>query len=122
MNIALWIAAIVVALINLAAGAVKLVKSRESLLDSMPWASGISDNAMRGIGVIELLGAIGLILPAVTGIATILVPIAAVGLGITQIVALLVNLKFDAKRIPVNVVLIALSAFIAWGRFGPHAF
>jgi hypothetical protein len=66
-------------------------------------------------------GAVGLILPAVTKIATVLVPLAATGLAITMVLATVVHLRRGETRIVVNLVLLALAAFVAWGRFGPYA-
>jgi hypothetical protein len=64
-----------------------------------------------------------LILPAVTGIAPILVPLAATGLAITMVLAIVVHLRRgEAKVIAPNLVLLALAVFVAWGRFGDYAF
>ena len=78
---------------------------------------------MHGIGLLEVLGAIGIVLPGVVGVATVLVPIAAVGLVLLQVGAAVVNVRYEeANRLPINVVLIALAAFVAWGRFGSYPF
>ncbi len=122
MNTALWIAAGLLAALNLGVGIMKLAQPRDKLTESMAWAADFSDNAVRAIGALEILGAIGLILPAITGIAPILVPLAAVGLALMQVGAAITNARYEPNRIPVNVVLILLSLFVAWGRFGPYAF
>jgi len=122
MNIALWIAAGLLAALNLAVGAMKLVQPREKLAESMAWVAHFSDNAVRAIGAFEILGAIGLVLPAVTGIAPILVPLAAAGLALMQVGAAITNARYEPNRLPLNIVLILLSLFVAWGRFGPYAF
>jgi len=122
MNIALWIAAATLAVLNLAVGVMKLTQPRDKLAESMAWAAHFSDNAVRAIGVLEILGAVGLILPAITGIAPVLVPLAAVGLALMQVGAAITNARYEPNRIPLNVVLILLSLFVAWGRFGPYAF
>ncbi len=75
------------------------------------------------IGVIELLGGLGMILPARTGIAPILTPLAATGLAITMVLAGLVHLRRkEANRRPVNIVLFALAAFVAITRFDPYSY
>jgi hypothetical protein len=76
---------------------------------------------MKAIGAVEVAGAVGLILPAVTKIATVLVPLAATGLAITMVLATVVHLRRGETRIVVNLVLLALAVFVAWGRFGPYA-
>ena len=120
MNIALWIAAILLAVAYLAAGLTKLTKSKTALEANanMGWTQDFSQPAIRGIGTAEVLGAIGLIVPQATGIAPILTPLAALGLVILQIGAIVVHLRrHEAKVVPVNIVLLLLALFVAIGRF-----
>jgi len=120
MSVALWIAAGLLAAVNLTFGAVKLVMSRAALTQNMAWVEHFSDVSVRGIGTLEVLAAVGLILPGVLHVAPILVPVAATGIVVLQIGALITNVRYDeVNRIPINVVLIALSLFVAVGRFGP---
>lgn len=87
----------------------------------MGWVEDFSDGFVRFIGGVELLGALGLILPAVTDIAPILVPIAAIGLALVQTVAAIVHLRRHEPRFIIgNVLLIAIALFVAWGRFGDY--
>ena len=88
------------------------------------WVEDFSDPAIRTIGGLEFLGALGLILPAVTGIAPILVPLAAVGLAITMFGAIVVHVRRGDGTLSVVVPLVlGLTAiFVAWGRFGAYAF
>jgi hypothetical protein len=75
------------------------------------------------MGVAEILGAVGVILPAVVHIGPVLVPLAAIGLGLFMVGAAVVNARRkDGATIAVNLVLIALAVFVAWGRLGPYAF
>ena len=75
------------------------------------------------IGLAEILGAIGLVLPAAVHIAPILVSLAAVGLALVMVGAAVVHARRnEPMNIAVNVVLIALAVFVAWGRFGPYSF
>lgn len=122
MNTALWIAAGLLAALNLVVGVLKLTQPREKLAESMAWADQFSDNAVRAVGGLEVLGAVGLVLPAVTGIAPVLVPLAATGLALMQVGAAVVNARYEPNRIPLNIALILLALFVAWGRFGADAF
>ena len=124
MNVALWIAAGVLAVAYAAAGLMKITGKREQMLERMPWVDDFTQGQVKAIGVVEVVGALGLILPAVTGIAPILVPVAAAGLAITSVLAAVMHLRRGdgfASIIPV-LVLFALAVFVAWGRFGPYAF
>ena len=124
MNVALWIAAGVLALAYAAAGLMKITGKREQMLERMPWVADFTQGQVKAIGVVEVLGALGLILPAVTGIAPILVPMAATGLAISSVLAAVMHLRRGdgvASTIPV-LVLFALAVFVAWGRFGAYAF
>lgn len=118
MNIALWIAAILLAVAFLGAGFTKLSKSREQLAPKMHWVNGATDGQVKLVGLVEVLGAVGLILPALTGIAPILVPLAALGLALVMVGAVVVHVKSGdafAATAPA-IVLLLLSLFVAWGR------
>ncbi len=121
MSVALWIAAGLLAAVNLTVGAMKLVVGRARLAENMAWAGHFSDTSVRAIGALEALAAMGLILPGVLHVAPTLVPLAATGVVVLQIGAAITNVRYDeANRIPINLVLIALAVFVAWGRFGPY--
>ncbi|MFL6220093.1 MAG: DoxX family protein, partial [Actinomycetes bacterium] len=78
---------------------------------------------VKMIGALEVLGAVGLILPAALDIAPILVPLAATGLGVIMLGAIVTHARRrEPQAIVINLVLLALAAFVAWGRFGPYAF
>ncbi|SDF74371.1 DoxX-like family protein [Lentzea fradiae] len=120
MNIALWVVQGLLAAVYLAAGGMKLVHPREKMVASgrFDWAKDVSDGGVKAIGAVEVLGAIGLVLPWLTGIAPVLTPIAAVGLVVVQVLAARVHLKLGEKQsLPVNVALLLLAAFVAAGRF-----
>jgi len=118
MNIALWIVQGVLALAFLMAGGMKIMRSKEQLAANMAWVEDFSAAQVRGIGVLEILGALGLILPAAIGILPILTPLAGVGLALLMVGAALTHLRrSEANMIPVNVVLLLLAAFVAYGRF-----
>lgn len=124
MNIALWVIASVLALAFLAAGAMKLAQPKEKLAASgMGWTEGFTPSAIKAIGLAEVLGALGLILPAVTGVATFLVPLAATGLAVIMIGAIITHLRRkEGQMVVINVTLGALALFVAIGRFGAWAF
>ncbi|SEP41947.1 DoxX family protein [Amycolatopsis saalfeldensis] len=120
MNIALWIGQGLLALVYLAAGGLKVARSRERLIATgrLDWMKDTSDAGVKAVGLVELLGALGVILPWLTGIAAVLTPIAAVGLGVVQICALRVHLARNERQpLPANVFLLLLAAFVAVGRF-----
>jgi hypothetical protein len=120
VNIALWTVQGLLAFVYLAAGGLKIVRSREQLVASgrLDWMKDHSDAAVKAIGAVEILGAVGLILPGLTGIAPILVPIAAAGLVVVQIGAFRVHLTRNERQpLPVNVILLLLAAFVAIGRW-----
>ena len=124
MNIVLWIVAGLLAVAFLGAGLMKLGQPRKKIVDSgMGWAEDVSDGGVKAIGALEVLGALGLILPALFDIATVLVPIAATGLALLMVGAAITHARRkEPQMIVANVVLFALAAFVAWGRFGPYAF
>ena len=124
MNVVLWIVAGLLAIAFLTSGLMKLSQPKKKLADSgMGWTEDFSDGAVKGIGALEVLGALGLILPAVFDVATVLVPIAATGLALVMLGAAVTHARRrENQMIVVNVVLFALAAFVAWGRFGPYAF
>ncbi|MDT5259780.1 MAG: hypothetical protein QOD10_4860 [Mycobacterium sp.] len=122
MNLALWIIAIVLAVGFVASGLLKIVRTKEQLVASgFGWAQDYSPSTIRLIGLAEILGAIGLILPAALHIAPILVPLAAVGLALVMAGAAVVHARRkEWPFIAVNAVLLALAVIVAWGRFGPY--
>ena len=121
MDIGLWVVQGLLAVVFLMVGMAKLTKSKEELAERMDWVEDFSLGTFRFIGGVEVLAAIGLILPGLFGIAPILVPIAASGLVVTQIGAVIVHARrSEPKMIIGNVVLIALALFVAWARFGDY--
>lgn len=124
MNIVLWIVAGILALAFLAAGMMKLAQPQQKLAASgMAWAGDASAGAVKAIGAAEVLGALGLVLPAVTGTAPVLVPLAATGLAVVMIGAAITHARRGEKQaIGANIVLAVLAAFVAVGRFGAWAF
>jgi DoxX-like protein len=120
VNVVLWVVAGLLAALYLGAGGMKLATPREKLLENprMGWTADFSDAALKGIGAVEVLGALGLILPWALVIAPVLTPLAATGLAIVQVGAIVVHARRkETSGLPVNVVLLVLAAFVAVGRF-----
>jgi uncharacterized membrane protein YphA (DoxX/SURF4 family) len=123
MNTLLWILQIVLALAFALAGAGKLAQPRDKLVERMGWVEDFSPRTVKLIGTMELLAAIGLILPAATGILPWLTPLAALGLVVVMVLAIPVHVRrHEYPLVGVNVVLALVAAFVAWQRFGPNAF
>ena len=122
MNMFLWILAIALAAVFVASGAMKLLALREQQIEKTPYAEDFPHSVIQGIGALEILGALGLVVPALTGIATILVPLAAAGLAITMVFGALVHARRgDPFRAMLPSMLLALgSVVVAWSRFGPY--
>ncbi|HVV24426.1 MAG TPA: DoxX family protein [Pseudonocardiaceae bacterium] len=119
MNVALWIVAGVLAALFLASGVVKVARSRAQLASAgLAWVDDVGPGAVKTIGGLEILAAAGLVLPGALGIAPVLVPLAAVGLALLMIGALVLHARrHEVQGIAVTVVLLALAVLVAWGRF-----
>ena len=125
VNLALWIIAGVLAFAFAGSGVMKLVQSKDQLVASPTggWAADWNPASIKLIGVAEILGAIGLILPAVLHVAPTLVPLAAIGLILVMFGAAVTHARrHELPNVAINVVLLLLAAFVAWGRFGPLPF
>ena len=114
MNVAYWIVAGLLAAFYVYAGVVKVVRSRDQLRPMMAWVDRMPLPAVRAIGVLELLGALGLVLPPLTGVAPWLALVAAIGLVLLQLGAIPVHLTGEDRRIAMNVVLVLVAAVTAW--------
>jgi uncharacterized membrane protein YphA (DoxX/SURF4 family) len=117
MNIALWIVQVVLAAMFIFAGVNKAFRY-EHAYASLPWVKDVPRGLTNFIGVCELLGGLGLLLPALTGILPWLTPLAAAGLALVMLLAM----GFHATRrewpaIAFNTVLLLLAVFVAYGRF-----
>lgn len=119
MNAALWIVTILLAATFAGAGVMHAFQPKEKL----GWTEDFSATQVRGIGALEMVGAVGLILPAATGIATVLTPLAATGLGLVMLAAMATHIRRkEPQGVAVNLVLLALAVLVTWGRFGPYSF
>ncbi len=109
-------------LVFLVAGSLKLTQSRSALKARMAYVEDFTDREIKGIGTVEVLGAIGVVLPSALKILPVLTPIAAVGLGLIMIEAAWVHVRRgELTHVPLNAVLFALAVFVAVERFGAYS-
>ncbi|MFI8529843.1 DoxX family protein [Streptomyces aquilus] len=114
MNIAYWIVAGLVALFYLYSGALKALHDRDRLRPMMAWVDRMPMPVVRVLGAVEILGAVGLILPPLTGIAPSLAVAAAAGFVLLQIGAIAVHLTGEDRRVTLNIGLLATAAVTVW--------
>lgn len=116
LHIAVWVVQILLALAFGAAGLMKSTAPLDELGKNMAWVARSAPALVRFIGVAELLGAIGLILPALTRIKPVLTPVAALGLVVIMVLAAGVHVANTEPGLAINAAFGALAAFVAWGR------
>ncbi|MEV7085197.1 DoxX family protein [Streptomyces sp. NPDC093085] len=115
MSVAYWTLAALLALIYLFSGASKLTRSKEQLRPMMGWVDTTPMPAVRALGAVEVLGAIGLVLPPLAGVAEVLAVAAAVGLAVVQAGALVLHVsRRELSVIWLNVVLLVAAVAAAW--------
>ena len=120
MNTLAWILSGLLAALYLAAGTMKLTQPQEKLLatGNMNWVEEFDGSQLKSLGAVELLGAVGLVLPWALDILPVLTPIAAVGLAVLQSGALRTHLRRgETPLLPLNAVLLVLAAVVAVLRF-----
>lgn len=126
MNAALWSVAGWLTAAYLVSGIAKLVTPQKKLAAIVPaaeWVMDFSPGALKAIGAVEILGAAGLILPALLDIAPVLAPLAAVGLALVMTGAVIVRVRrHELKYALLDMIYLALAVFVAVGRFGPESF
>lgn len=126
MNLALWIVAGLLAVAYLLGGGSKVIMAKEKIAAFGPsarWVEDFSAGTVKAIGALEVLAAAGLVLPATLDTAPVLVPLAALGLVLLMAGAAITRLRrHEIRLMVVDLIYIALAAFVAWGRFGPAPF
>jgi uncharacterized membrane protein YphA (DoxX/SURF4 family) len=124
MDVVLWIIAVTLAAAFGAAGVMKLAQPKQKLAASgMAWVNDFSQGAISAISSLEVLAAIGLVLPPLLDLAPVLTPLAALGLVLLMVGAAITHLRRNEQpMVIVNAVLGILAAVVAWGRFGPYEF
>ena len=125
MNLTLWIAAGLLAAVALTGGISKTFVPKEKLAaaNGGGWTEDASVGFVKTLGVLEVLAAVGLILPAALDIAPVLVPVTAICWVLLMVGAMITHgRRGESKFVALNLIYLALAAFIAWGRFGPESF
>jgi hypothetical protein len=115
VHVAYWVIAALLAAVYVFGGAKKLLQSQDQLRPMMGWVDAMPMPLVRTIGLLEVLGAVGVILPPLTGIAPGLAIAAAIGLAIIQIGAFALHLsRHELADLPLNAVLLVLAVAAAW--------
>ncbi|MFD7450604.1 DoxX family protein [Kitasatospora sp. NPDC059827] len=114
MNAAYWIVAGPLALFYSYAGTLKVVRGRDRLRPMMAWVDRVPLPALRALGAVEVLGAAGLVLPPLTGVAVVLAAAAAAGFLLLQAGAIPVHLTGGDRRIALNAALALAAAATLW--------
>lgn len=125
MNLALWIAAGLLAVVALTGGISKtfVPKKKLSQTHGGEWTEDVGTGLVKTLGGLEVLAAVGLILPAVVGVIPVMVPVTAVCWVLLMIGAMITHGRLGQfNLVMLNLAYLALAAFIAWGRFGPTHF
>jgi hypothetical protein len=125
MNLTIWIATGLLAVVALVGGISKAFIPKEKLADQNggQWTQNASPGFVKTLGALELLAAVGLILPAVLDIAPIMVPVTAVCWALLMVGAMITHGRLGQfKFVTLNLVYFTLAVYIAWGRFGPESF
>ena len=125
MNLTLWIAAGLLAAVALLGGVTKTFVPKDRLASQHggEWTAQASVGFAKTLGVLELLAAVGLILPAVVDVVPVMVPVTAACWVLLMVGAMITHGRLGQLRfVLLNVAYLALAAFIAWGRFGPQSF
>ena len=119
----LWVVQALLAVAFVGAGSFKLARSREQLRPQMGWVESVPAGVVKLIGALEVLGAIGLILPALLHVAVVLTPLAAAGLVIVMTGAVVTHLRRrEVGALAAPLVLGLLALVVAILRFGPYHF
>ena len=118
MDIALWIAQIILAVGLIGAGFNHAMR-RDKATGAMAWMLDIPKPALTTIGVLEILAGIGVIVPWATGILPWLTPVAAALVVVLMLLAAVFHLRRpgETQNVAFNVVIAVIAAFVAWGRY-----
>lgn len=118
LNISLWIVQAILALSLIWAATMKLIQPVEQLANRWPWVAQVPNELVKFTGVIDLLGALGLILPGLVHIQPKLTYLAAGCIVILMLVASIFHIsRGEGSQIGVNIVFALLALFVVWGRY-----
>mgnify|MGYP005995666851 CR=1 FL=1 len=117
IHISLWIAQGLLVVMFIMAGAMKLSQPIETLTESLPWVTSVPNLLVKFIGLSEFLGALGLLVPSIFRFKPFLTVWAAIGLAVIMILAAIFHAtRGEFSAIGMNMILMSISLFIAWGR------
>ena len=117
LNVTLWVVQVLLAGMFLMSGLMKLSQPIDALASSLPWTTSVPALLVRFIGAAEFAGALGLLIPSLTRIKPRLTVLAALGLVLVMLLASGFHVtRGEYAMLPMNLVLGALAAFVAWGR------
>ncbi|WP_329095648.1 DoxX family protein [Actinomadura citrea] len=125
MDTALWIVAGLLAAVALTGGVSKVFVPRAKLAEAPggQWTESAGDGFVKALGGLELLAAVGLVLPAVVGVAPVMVPVTAACWVLLMVGAMVTHgRRGETAFVALNLVYLALAVFVAAGRFGPWPF
>lgn len=95
MGAVTWILQFLLAIAFVAAGLMKITTPKERLLDRMEWVRNVTPRGIKVVGVVEVLGGLGLVLPVLTGIAPFLTLLAALGLAVAMLLAIWTHIRLQ---------------------------
>jgi putative oxidoreductase len=117
LHVALWVAQALLAAVFLLVGYTHALEPIAVAIARAPWVASLPVPLVRFIGVAELAGALGILLPAAMRVRPSLTPLASAGLTVMMALAIPFHMmRGETREIAINLVLGALAAFVAWGR------
>ena len=117
LHIILWIAQIILGGMFIMAGVMKSTQPIADLSTSVPWTANVPVTLVRVIGVSELLGGVGLLLPGLLRIKPILIPVSAIGIILIMVFAMVYHvINGETNVIGINIAFALIASFITWGR------
>ncbi|WP_338700009.1 DoxX family protein [Streptomyces sp. Q6] len=125
LNVTLWICTGLLALVALGGGVSKAFVPTEKLAAAHGggWTGDVPGLFVKGLGVVELFAAVGLVLPALVGVGTVMVPVTAACWVVLMVGAMATHgRRGEIGLVGVNLIYLVLAALIVWGRLGPESF
>ncbi|MBL7829865.1 MAG: DoxX family protein [Saprospiraceae bacterium] len=117
LHIALWVVQSLLAIMFLMAGANKLFQSIPELAKMLPWVTQVPEGMVRFIGISELIGGLGLLLPSILRVKPNLTPYAAIGLAVIMLFATIFHImQGETSVIAMPIIFMVMAVFVAWGR------
>lgn len=118
MNVLLWIGQALLSIIFLVSGINKATLSEKQLIaKGQTGVVGIRDYVIHSIGVMEILGAVGVIVPWITGIMPVFTPVAAICFSILMLLAAPIHYRLkEPRNVLINILIFILAVFVAIGR------